>query len=168
MIASTWSPDEHASFLTELVAILGSALEYERMLPRVARLAVPLLGDLCAFDLQDPDGSLRRVACAHVDATKEGVAYEARARHGYRTGVPNGVRAVLGTRRSAFVSTVSAADLEQAAQNEDQLAEAVASQVALAGENARLHGEMAVARAGAEAANRAKDQFLSTLSHELR
>ena len=212
MIPSTWSPQEHASFLYELVAILGSALEYERMLPRVARLAVPLLGDLCAFDLQDPDGSIRRASCAHVDATKEGVAYEARARHGYRTGVPNSVPAVLGTCRSALVSTVTAADLEQAAQNEDQLdlfrqlsvkswmivpmlarerilgaitfavtesdrrydrtdlllAEAVASQVALSGENARLHGEMAAARAAAEAANRAKDGFLSTLSHELR
>jgi len=38
----------------------------------------------------------------------------------------------------------------------------------LARENARLYAEAQAARANAEAANRAKDEFLSVLSHELR
>src|SRR5439155_1736922 len=38
----------------------------------------------------------------------------------------------------------------------------------LARENARLYAEAQEARANAEAANRAKDEFLSVLSHELR
>jgi signal transduction histidine kinase/ActR/RegA family two-component response regulator len=44
----------------------------------------------------------------------------------------------------------------------------VATHTAAAIENARLYREAEAARGTAEAANRAKDEFLSTLSHELR
>ena len=212
MTDSTQSREERAFFLIELSRLLGSSLANDRMLSRIARRAVPLLGDLCAIDIQDADGSLRRAACAHVDATKEGVAYEARARYGFSATAPGGVPAVLTSRRSTLVSPATAADLEQAAQNAEQLqlfqqlgvgawmivpmiarerafgavtfaitesdrrydrtdllfAEAVVSQVAVAGDNARLYVAAEAAREAAEAANSAKDQFLSTLSHELR
>ncbi len=212
MTDSTQSREERAFFLIELSRLLGSSLANDRMLSRIARLAVPILGDLCAIDLQDADGSLRRAACAHVDATKEGVAYEARARYGFSVTAPGGVPAVLISRRSTLVSPATPADLEQAAQNAEQLqlfqqlevgawmivpmivrerafgavtfaitesgrrydrtdllfAEAVVSQVAVAGDNARLYVAAEAAREAAEAANSAKDQFLSTLSHELR
>jgi len=212
MTDSPQSREERTFFLLELSRLLGSSLANDRMLSRIARLAVPLLGDLCAIDIQDADGSLRRAACAHVDATKEGVAYEARARYGFSATAPGGVPAVLTSRRSTLVSPATAADLEQAAQNAEQLqlfqqlgvaawmivpmiarerafgvvtfaitesdrrydrtdllfAEAVVSQVAVAGDNARLYVAAETAREAAEAANSAKDQFLSTLSHELR
>ena len=212
MTDSTQSREERPFFLIELSRLLGSSLANDRMLSRIARRAVPLLGDLCAIDIQDADGSLRRAACAHVDATKEGVAYEARARYGFSATAPGGVPAVLTSRRSTLVSPATAADLEQAAQNAEQLqlfqqlgvaawmivpmiarerafgavtfaitesdrrydrtdllfAEAVVSQVAVAGDNARLYVAAEAAREAAEAANSAKDQFLSTLSHELR
>jgi PAS domain S-box-containing protein len=48
------------------------------------------------------------------------------------------------------------------------LAEDVARRAALAVENARLYKASQEARQAAEAANRAKDEFLATLSHELR
>jgi signal transduction histidine kinase/ActR/RegA family two-component response regulator len=212
MTDSPQSREERTVFLLELSRLLGSSLANDRMLARIARLAIPLLGDLCAVDLQDADGTLRRAACAHVDATKEGVAYEARARYGFSATAPGGVPAVLTSRRSTLVSPATAADLEQAAQNAEQLqlfqqlgvaawmivpmiarerafgavtfaitesdrrydrtdllfAEAVVSQVAVAGDNARLYVAAEAAREAAEAANNAKDQFLSTLSHELR
>ncbi len=193
MALSTWSPEEYAGFLGQLAATLGGPLEYEKMLPRVARLSVPLLGDLCAVDLLDADGTIRRVACAHVDATKEGIAYEARARYGFSPSAPHGVPAVLRDRRPAIVSPVTAADLDRAARTPEQLdqvlgamtlaiteserrygpadllfAEAVVRQAAVAGDNARLYRDAEAAREAAEAASRAKDQFLSTLSHELR
>jgi signal transduction histidine kinase/ActR/RegA family two-component response regulator len=212
MTESPQSREERTVFLLELSRLLGSSLANGRMLARIARLAVPLLGDLCAIDLQDADGTLRRAACAHVDATKEGVAYEARARYGFSATAPGGVPAVLTSRRSTLVSPATAADLEQAAQNAEQLqlfqqlgvaawmivpmiarerafgavtfaitesdrrydqtdllfAEAVVSQVAVAGDNVRLYVAAEAAREAAEAANSAKDQFLSTLSHELR
>jgi signal transduction histidine kinase/ActR/RegA family two-component response regulator len=212
MSLSTWSAEEHAFFLGQLVAILSSTMDYERMLHRMARLAVPILGDLCAVDLVETDGVIRRAACAHVDATKENLAYEVRARHGFSVTAPQSVSAVVRSRRSALVSPATSADLEQAAQNSDQLdlfrqmgvsswmvvpmiardnvlgavtfavteserrydrthlrfAEAVVGQAAAAGDSARLYRAAEAGRAAAEAANRAKDQFLSTLSHELR
>ncbi len=49
-----------------------------------------------------------------------------------------------------------------------QVLELVAARVAAAIEHARLYEAERLARADAEAANRAKDEFLGTLSHELR
>jgi len=178
----------------------------------MVRLSVPILGDLCAVDLLETDGVIRRAAWGHVDATKESLVYETRARHGWSDGAPHGVPAVVRSRRPALVSPATPADLEREARNADQLemirqigvtswmvvpmaardtvlgavtfaitesgrrydrsdlrfAESVVGQVAAAGDNARLYRAAEAGRAAAEAANRAKDQFLSTLSHELR
>ena len=43
--------ERKASFLAEVSAILGSSLDYDTTLARVARLAIPMLADLCAIDL---------------------------------------------------------------------------------------------------------------------
>jgi len=52
--------------------------------------------------------------------------------------------------------------------DEVRLAEAFANQAGLAMERARLMQEAEVRRAAAEAANRAKSEFLATMSHEIR
>jgi signal transduction histidine kinase/ActR/RegA family two-component response regulator len=184
-------------------ALLGSSLDYERSLPRLARLAVPVLGDLCAIDLLHDDGALHRVASAYVDSTKEALVYE--IAHAV---VPTAVH----TRQPVLVSRVTEDDLNALALNPEHLAlvrqlapkswiiapliahervlgaltlaitestrrygradlsfaTIVATHTAAVIENARLYREAETARAGAEAANRAKDEFLSTLSHELR
>ena len=212
MSLSTWSSEEYAFFLGQLAAILSSTLDYERMLHRMTRLSVPILGDLCAVDLLETGGGIRRAACAHVDATKERLAYEARARHGFSEEALHSVPAVVRSRRPALVSPATSADLEHDARNGDQLemlrqigvtswmvlpmvtrddvlgavtfaitesdrrydrddlrfAESVVAQAAAAGDNARLYRAAEAGRAAAEAANRGRDQFLSTLSHELR
>lgn len=54
------------------------------------------------------------------------------------------------------------------AEREEQLVVGLASQAAIAIDNARLLKSAQEARAEAEAANRAKDEFLATLSHEIR
>ena len=121
MTDSPSSLEQRAFFLIELSRLLASSLTDDRMLSRIARLAVPLLGDLCAVDVQDADGTLRRAACAHVDPTKEGVAYEARARYGFSATAPADVPAVLASRQSTLVSPATAADLQQVTQNPEQL-----------------------------------------------
>jgi len=198
--------------LADMSALLDSPLDYERALPRLVRLAVPVLGDLCAIDLILEDGTTSRVACAHVDTTKEALVYEIRARHGFNPESPNGVPAAIRSRRPVLVSEVTEAHLVTAAQNAGQLdlfrqldpkswiivpliarervlgaatfaitestrrfgradvslAEVVARHTAAAIENARLHRDAQAARSAAESADRAKDEFLATLSHELR
>jgi len=54
------------------------------------------------------------------------------------------------------------------ARAEDRLAERVAKEAALVADNARLQREMQEAAAAAEMRNRATDEFLAMLSHEMR
>jgi signal transduction histidine kinase/ActR/RegA family two-component response regulator len=200
------------AFLANVSALLGAALPHERALPRLTRLAVPELGDLCAIDLVQEDGTLARVAGTHVDAAKEALVSEVHIRHGFNPASPVGVPAAVRARRVLLVARVTDADLMAEAQNADQLrilqrlglrswlivpligrervlgaisfaiteasrrydradqglAEAVARQAAAAIEDARLRHDAEAARSAAESANRAKDEFLATLSHELR
>jgi len=204
--------ERRAAVLAEISVVLGSSLDYERALPRVARLAVPVLGDLCTIDVVQEDGALHRVASAHGESSKEALAYEIRARHGFNPAAAHGVGAVVRTRRPEIVARITDAYLSAIAQNAEQLAlfrrlsprswiivplvanervlgaltlaitesarryrqadlsfaTVMAAHTASAIENARLYREAQSARAAAEAANRAKDEFLSTLSHELR
>lgn len=210
MKGSSW--DRRVTVLAEISALLRSSFDHERALPRLVRLAVPVLGDLCAIDLLRADGTISRVACAHVDTTKEALVHELRAGHGFNPDSPTGVPATIRSGQPVLVSEATEADLMAAARNADQLrlleqlgpkswmvvplsgrervlgamtlaitesadrydatdlvfAEAVAGQIALATEYARLYGDAEAARNAAEVANRAKDEFLLTLSHELR
>jgi signal transduction histidine kinase/CheY-like chemotaxis protein len=203
---------QRAAFLVEAGALIGSSLDYERVLPRLARLAVPAMGDLCAIDLVQADGTMSPVASAHVDITKEALVHEVRSRHGFNPSAPNGIAAAIQSRRPILLARVTQAALRAEAVNAEQLslfeqlgpkswmvapligrqaplgaiafaitesrrryghadllgAEVVARQVTIMIDGARLYRESEAARAEAEAANRAKDEFLSMLSHELR
>ena len=203
--------EQRAAALAEMSALLGSSLDYERTLPHFVRLAVPVLGDLCAIDLLDR-GALRRVACAHVDPAREALISEIGARHTADPAAARGVAAVMRTRQPVLVVRATEAALREAAQDVEQLvllrqlaprswivvplvarervlgaltlavtesarrygpvdlvfATVVAIHAAAVIEGARLYREAEAARRAAEAANRSKDEFLSTISHELR
>ena len=59
--------ERQLAFLAEASRMLGSSIDFEETLSHVAELMVPRLADWCAVDLLGEDGSLRRVAVAHVD-----------------------------------------------------------------------------------------------------
>jgi PAS domain S-box-containing protein len=61
---------ERAQFLAEASRVLSSSFDYETMVARVARLAVPHLADYCVVDMYD-GRQLRRVATAAADAAHE-------------------------------------------------------------------------------------------------
>ncbi len=63
-------------FLSEASAALGDSLDEEATLTDVTALAVPTLADCAFVDLAGPDGSLRRIAVAHVDPRKADVVWE--------------------------------------------------------------------------------------------
>ena len=190
------------SLLAEVGALLASTLDRERALTELVHLAVPALGDLCAIDIVDEDGTTSRVAYAHRDGAKDALVSEA----------PVGVRAAIRSGQPVLVSEAGETDLMAEAQNADQLrtlqqlrlrtwlvlpltardrvlgaitfamtdsagsydrvdvrtAEVVARQVALTLDGKRLQRDTEAARSATEAATRAKDEFLMTLSHELR
>jgi signal transduction histidine kinase len=84
-----------------------------------------------------------------------------------------GVRSLLGVPllvegRLVGVLHVGTLEPRQFTDDDEQLLQLVADRIALASENTRLYEQERSLRREAEAANRAKDVFLSILSHELR
>jgi signal transduction histidine kinase len=67
--------------LSEASAVLGESLDHQATVARVARMALPLLGDFCTVDLLD-DAGVERVTSAHRDPTAEEQLTRARARPG--------------------------------------------------------------------------------------
>ncbi|MDP2344156.1 MAG: ATP-binding protein [Deltaproteobacteria bacterium] len=58
-------------FLANAGAALAESLDLPKTLTRLARLAVPTLGDWCVLDLVDDNGRIQRVGGAHVDPALE-------------------------------------------------------------------------------------------------
>jgi len=114
--------EARASFLAEVSAILDSSLDYDATLARIAHLAVPMLGDLCAIDLLEGDGRLRRVAHAHIERDKERLVHDVGTGYGLDPDAAGGAAAVLRSRRSLLHPEVTEADLARAAQSADHLA----------------------------------------------
>ncbi len=83
------------SFLAEASTLLASSLDYESTLRAVARLAVPHLADWCVIDVADEEGTLTRIAAAHVDPEKVALVQELEQRWPQRPDDPFGSYAVL-------------------------------------------------------------------------
>jgi PAS domain S-box-containing protein len=62
---------DRLAFLSEVAAILGSSLDYERTLDNAVHLALPRLGDYCTVLVQDDAGAMKLVACGHVRRDQE-------------------------------------------------------------------------------------------------
>ena len=60
--------DDANAFLATASELLHASLEVEETLRTVGRLAVPLLGDYCIFDVLDAEGGIRRMAAADASA----------------------------------------------------------------------------------------------------
>lgn len=67
--------------MVEATSVLSSSLDYHETLASVARLAVPRLGDWCAGDIFDEDGSLKRLAVEHEDSKKLSLAHKLQERY---------------------------------------------------------------------------------------
>jgi PAS domain S-box-containing protein len=57
-------------FVADAGEMLASSLNYETTLANVASMAVPGFSDWCAIDMVEDDGSIQRLAVAHVDPEK--------------------------------------------------------------------------------------------------
>lgn len=99
--------EEAVRFLAEASTALGVSLDYEATLATVARLAVPVLADWCSIDLAEPDGTLRRIAITHTDASREAWAWELERRFPATRAVGGGAYEVLDSGESAFVPVIT-------------------------------------------------------------
>ena len=61
---------ETSRFLADAGAALADLIDYESALRQVATLAVPAFADWCVIDVQEPDGTLRRLSTEHVEPEK--------------------------------------------------------------------------------------------------
>lgn len=84
--------------------VLGSTLDVERTLERIARLAVASLGTWCQIDVPDEDGRLRVAVVAHEDPAKEAQLARLVDRRIYAGDAQTGPPAVLRTREPQLLS----------------------------------------------------------------
>jgi signal transduction histidine kinase len=68
--------ERRARFIARASQALAASLDFRVTLDQVARLAVPVVADLCAVDILEENGALRRLAVAHQVPEKAAVAWE--------------------------------------------------------------------------------------------
>jgi PAS domain S-box-containing protein len=112
-------------FLVHASRELGSTLDYEATLRRVASLAVPELADWCTVDVVEPDGSIRLLAVAHIDAAKVRWAQELRERFSIDPSAGQGLANVIRTGRSELYPTIAPEQMQAAARGDPEILEIV-------------------------------------------
>jgi GAF domain-containing protein len=118
--AAIRASERRFAFLAEASAMLAASLNYERTLSKVARLGVPTLADWCAVDVLEADGSIRRLAVAHMDPEKAALANRMRRRYPPED-AGAGLGKVLRTGRSELFPEIRPDDLETIAFDEHHL-----------------------------------------------
>lgn len=122
MDISQWKRDEEdLQFLAEASRSFSSILDYERILSKIAELAVPRFADWCVVHVVEPSGAPRQLAVAHADPAKVAIAQE------YARQFPPDLEAAVGTGRvvrtgqSELVEEITEAMLEATVRDSQQL-----------------------------------------------
>ncbi len=95
-----------SEFSAKATAALVESLDHRKTLQAVARLAVPQFADWATVDLLGEDGSIRRVAIAHVDPARVQLGWELFHRVPPKREDTVGVANVLRTGKSEFVAHI--------------------------------------------------------------
>jgi len=114
---------EDQRFVAHASELLASSLEYERTLSNVASLAVPQFADWCAIDMLEANGSLSRLAIAHVDPDKVRLADELAEKYPPDPDAPYGVPNVVRTGRPELFSEITDELLAEATRETPELLE---------------------------------------------
>jgi signal transduction histidine kinase len=113
--------ERRARFLARASQTLAASLDYRVTLDRVARLAVPVVADLCAVDILEEDGSIRRLAVAHHTEAKASDVWELGQRWPSRLEDRYGPGRVIRTGQPELREHVSPAKLPRAARDSEHL-----------------------------------------------
>jgi PAS domain S-box-containing protein len=110
------------AFLLAASTLLTESFEYETALARLARLAVPYLGDWCAIHTIE-DGAIREIAVVHQDGAKQGVLDSLRRQYPVDLNNARVIVEALRTGDSTLRARISDADLAAAARDAAHLTE---------------------------------------------
>jgi PAS domain S-box-containing protein len=113
--------EESSRYLAEASAALASVVDYESTLQKVANLAVPYFADWSAVDVVNEDGSLRRLAVAHQEASKVVLAHELMREYPPDPQAPSGVFAVLRMGKPEIIGEITDEMLVQGTKDERHL-----------------------------------------------
>jgi PAS domain S-box-containing protein len=114
---------DQRKFVADASVLLASSLDYETTLANVAKLAVPEFADWCAIDLVQENGSIGRLAVAHVDPAKVQWATDLAEKYPADPNAPLGVPHVISTGRPEFVPEISDTMLVEASRDRPGLLE---------------------------------------------
>jgi PAS domain S-box-containing protein len=111
-------------FLADASGELAGLGDYEAVLEKIARLAVPHFADWCLVDLLNERGSLERVAAAHVDPAKEQLVRELHRRFPPDPGriIGGGPWNIMRTGQPELASEITDQALERAIHDPEYLA----------------------------------------------
>src|SRR6266540_1350548 len=101
---------------------LSGSVDPEGILQQLTELWVPRIADLCAIDMLDGDGTLRRMAVMNRDPAKLKLARELQERYPLGLDDPRGAGNVVRTGRAEFYSTIPDELLEASARDAGLLA----------------------------------------------
>lgn len=113
--------EQRTTFLAGAGAALADLTDYRSTLQKVAALAVPQFSDWCAVDILESDGTLQRLAMAHVDPAKVRHVEELVQRYPSRTSDAHGVHEVIRTGESRYLSSIPDDALVALSHDEDHL-----------------------------------------------
>jgi PAS domain S-box-containing protein len=113
--------EQTTRFLADVSKALAHLTDYHSTLQRIASLAVPFFADWCAVDMQEPDGSVRRLALTHTDPGKAKFAQELALRYPAQPLMPPLVMRVLQTGEPDWTAEISEKSLVKLAQDEEHL-----------------------------------------------
>ena len=101
---------------------LSGSVDPEGILQQLTELWVPRIADLCAIDMLDGDGTLRRMAVMNRDPAKLKLARELQERYPLGLDDPRGAGNVVRTGRAEFYPTIPDELLEASARDAGLLA----------------------------------------------
>ena len=108
-------------FLSEAAVLLEASLDYEQRLQNIAALAVPRMADWAFVEMVQDDGSIKRVAMAHAERSKEALVREYARRYPIDPEAPAGSAKVIRTGRPELMCEIPDAMLEAVAQDPEHL-----------------------------------------------
>src|SRR5207253_824078 len=94
-------------FMADASRLLAELLDIPSTFQKIAGLAVPHFADWCAVDVLGPDGSLSRLAVAHVDPNKVQLAQDLYRRYPPDPNATTGVWNIVRTGTSELVPEIA-------------------------------------------------------------